>query len=161
MATEPTATFTLTAAQKIAEAIHGLDNTPTDNTGSRSARKSYNERGFWANLTDYCTTDDEDTYSWVEQVRTKAGWEDKPSGRTGTCNAINSLGMPAPVGVVVWMKMDFPYIPPADEDSSDGAPVFTFVYSSGPRGQYEGQIYGDVTTSQAGFFWPSGTPMVS
>jgi hypothetical protein len=32
--------------------------------------------------------------------------------------------------------------------------------SSGfPQGQYEGQIYGDVTLSQTGFFFPSATPM--
>ncbi len=41
-----------------------------------------------------------------------------------------------------------------------GEAAYLFATGGTPKGQYEGQIFGDVTTLQTGFFFPSATPMV-
>jgi hypothetical protein len=80
-------TFSERAAAKIVQATEMVLGTPIDQTGQSSVKRSFNERVFWAKLTDVDTTPPF-YYSWVEQSEAGSGvLADKPGGRSGTIAA--------------------------------------------------------------------------
>ena len=132
---EPTAKFTLSAAQKIADVVHSFNAEPNDRTGSRSIRRSYSNRGFWAMITCYVTlAPNRFKYSWVEMARVKNDdfiiksnarmgdacqhtyainsieINNEASGVQGNGQTVGSGNYLQPVGgfPIVWMVQDFP-----------------------------------------------------
>ena len=139
--------------EKIVDFIHGQQATPNDNTGSRSVRRSFNERGFWSKITCYKSlSTDQWKYSFVEMQRTATGWEIHPKGRMGnacsTTFALNAVeafnpsdtyfGNSQPVAgsqhlepvrgePIVWMRQDFPTV---ESVKDNRPPVYTFAYEN-------------------------------
>lgn len=144
----PLGKFTVAGAQKIVDFIDAANNAPTDNTGSRSIRRSFSNRFFWAKITCYCSlTVNQWKYSFIEMQRTKDGWTPRENGRAGDCcgdtyaiNAVeayngesdingNSQGessgeylLPVRGEPIVLMQMSFPLTEASGNgDSGDGS----------------------------------------
>jgi hypothetical protein len=122
------------------------------NINTLRGRSEYPRVFRWGKITAADTTEDDNIflYTWTEQRRTTAGWDDMTEGLTGK-EALNSIEemnsvtgeqgngvdisladyptgfsvKPAPVGVIVLITEDY---------NDDGAPVYSFSYENSVDG---------------------------
>lgn len=94
---DPVYGFGAKEVSRIAAAVRDYERAPDDRRGQPSPRQDDGEAdGFWAKITgaaDHGGNSNRKRYAWTEQRPTVDGWDDMPSGRSGTTStdyALNS-----------------------------------------------------------------------
>jgi hypothetical protein len=93
----PRARFDLKTAHRVAKATQWVEQQPKANETAGYGTARPGAAGFWAKITSSAAVSGNPNrwrYAWTEQRPTVDGWDDLPSGRTGTTSskfALNSI----------------------------------------------------------------------